>query len=594
MHVAEQTIAATLPPGTVRLMLVQPFLDLREPLLEPFPLSAPCTQRLMDAITSVFDKVIAHRPHIVLFPEFAIPGVEGVKLVAAALSSVTVASPTIVIGGVSALSKVAFDELCGLPSVIALDLANAPPVQDTQWVNTSVTFVKDDAGTVTLWPQPKLSPSWQEANCHYQTMFPGGVVRIFSARFANDVPCRFLSLLCFDWVGRENGVQIPEAILQQFNAACHTAGSPQDLQWVFVLQHNPAPNHPTFLTATSRFLSDAGTAPFVRRRDAAVVMVSTAGSRQPAPRRPHKYGYSSLVFGSLAPFDSNGCWPTFATQSSRFRDSNALMTCKDIVFREMGECIHLADVRVPNFVVPDPTDRTPALVHAQALPFVGAVVDPRIPNTLVPAVVKWTNDELDNVPDLCAPYFTGHHLESALRDAHAGMVAGYRHLPSQDLALRIDGACATRLLTHGGTTDPASDVDTTWDADERCGLRHVIQSLTLLGSAVQVDPVNSQLHARCGHGVEIAAIRGTTHADCVNAVKKLATRTHAPIVLISRDDENAAHLPREAEAFADPHGGSGFRPTDAQTLLAAARTQPLNEYRAFVAELLNVNDRRII
>ena len=386
----------------------------------------------------------------------------------------------------------AFDELCALQGVTAIDLVNAPPrVQHTQWINVSVTFVKNDDGTVRLWLQPKLSPSWPEASYHHQAMFQGGFVRIFRAQFDNDVPCRFLSFLCFDWIGQENGIQIPEDVLWQFDTACRAAGSPQDLQWTFVLQHNAAPNHPAFLTATHRFLTQAAIAPFVRRRDAAVITASTASSQQPAPGRPDGYGYSSIVFGPQAPFDSNGCWPTFATRSSRLRRSDALGICKDVVFREMGECIHLADVCVPNLVVPDPTDHTAALVKAKALPLVGAPVDPRVPNDLVPAVVKWTNDELDDVPDLCARYFTESPIEPALREAQVRMVSGYRRLRSQDLALRIDGACATRFRMNSGKTDPASDVDTMWDADERCGLRHVIQSLTLVGGAVNVDPVNS-------------------------------------------------------------------------------------------------------
>ena len=549
----------------------------------------------MDAITSVFEKVAEHRPHMVLFPEFSIPGVQGVERVAAALSSGVVESPTIVIGGVSGLTKVAFDELCALQGVTAIDLVNAPPrVQHTQWINVSVTFVKDNDGTVRLWLQPKLSPSWPEAHYHHQAMFQGGLVRIFRARFDNDVPCRFLSFLCFDWVGQENGLQIPEDVLRQFNTVCQAADSPQDLQWTFVLQHNAAPNHATFLTATHRFLTQAAIAPFVRRRDAAVIMVSTARSQQPARGHPDGYGYSSIVFGPRAPFESNGCWPTFATQSSRLRRSDALGICKDVVFREMGECIHLADVCVPNFVVPDPTDRTAALVQAKALPLVGAAVDPRVPNDSVPAVVKWTNDELDDVPDLCARYFTESPIEPVLREAQVRMVDGYRRLCSQDLALRIDGACATRFRKNSGETDPASDVDTMWDADERCGLRHVIESLTLVGGAVNVDPVNAQLHARCGQEVEIAAIAGTTHADCVTALKQFAQRTHSPIVFVSRDDNNAALLPREAESFADPLGRSGVSLTDAQTLLKEARTRPLNEYQEFVTELLNVEDRRII
>ena len=574
------------------MLLVQPFLDFRTPLQEPFPLTQRCCQRLLGAIDGVFERAASHRPHVVLFPEFALPGVAAVRRVIAGLSAATVAAPTIVVGGVSGLSRGEFASLCALPGVEPVDSVNAPArVQSTEWVNTSITFVKEDDGVLRLWVQPKLSPSWPEANCQHQAMFQGGLVRIFRARFDNDVPCRFLSLLCFDWVGQENGVPVPDAVIQQFDPACHAAGSPQDLQWVFVLQHNPAPNHATFLAATHRFLTQAAY-PFVRRRDAAVIMASTASAQQPARGGP--YGYSSLVFGPQAPFDSNGCPPTFATQSSRLRQSGALGTCKDVVFREMGECAHLADVRVPNFVIADPTDRTAALVQAQALPLLGDVVDPRIPGESVPAVVKWANDELDDVPDFCTLYFAGLPLETAMRGAHARMVDGYRTLRSQDLALRIDGACASRLTKGDGQADPAADLDTRWDAEERRGLRHVMQALTLVGGAVDVNPVDAQLHARCAQGVEIAAIAGSTHADCVRALKRLAARTHSPIVFVSRDDENAVLLPREAESFADPRGGSGVRLTDAQTLLTVARTKARDEYLQFVAGLVNVEDRRII
>jgi hypothetical protein len=65
--------------------------------------------------------------------------------------------------------------------------------------------------------------------------------------------------------------------------------------------------HATFLTTTQR-ISTQPIHAFARCWDAAVVMACTASARTPARREP--YGYSSLVFGALAPFDSNGCRPT--------------------------------------------------------------------------------------------------------------------------------------------------------------------------------------------------------------------------------------------------------------------------------------------
>jgi hypothetical protein len=206
-----------------------------------------------------------YHPHFVVFPEFTLPGVPAVERVIDCLSAETISSPTIVIGGVSGLSRSEYAKLCAIDA-IHVDPENAPEkVAGSQWVNTSITFVKADDRAVSIWIQPKISPSWQETNVSHENMFKGGVVRIFRAQFDNHVPCRFFSLLCFDWVGAENGNGIPDVILQQFDQTCRAAGSPQDIHWAFVLQYNPSPNHPTFLTTTKNFLTQT-TPPFVRRQ----------------------------------------------------------------------------------------------------------------------------------------------------------------------------------------------------------------------------------------------------------------------------------------------------------------------------------------
>jgi hypothetical protein len=422
-------------------------------------------------------------------------------------------------------------------------------------------------------------------------MFKGSAIRVFRGTFDNGLPWRFFSILCFDWVGRENGAAIPELFLQEFEPFCQQSGSAQDIQWVFVLQHNPSPNHASFLTATNTFLNQTSH-PFVRRHDAAVVMVSTASTQNPS--RGGQYGYSSIIFGPRAPFDSKVCQPTFATQSSRLRSSDVLGTCKDVLFREMGECLHRVDVRVPNFVVADPTDRTAAVVRAETLPFSGPTDDPRIPSAPVPAVVKWTNDELDNIPDFQGVTFTDTAVLQQLRTSRIRMVRSYRTLPSQDLTNRISGGCSAHALSKS-KGDPAEVLDTLWGDKERFSLQHIIQTLSFIDGALALDPQHAQLHARHEEsGVEIAAICGATHADCQTAFARLAALTHSPILLVSRDDQNSPHLPREVEHFADPRQGAGVKLTDSQTLMGAARTKQNAEYGQYIRELLDVADRPII
>jgi hypothetical protein len=65
-------------------------------------------------------------------------------------------------------------------------------------------------------------------------------------------------------------------------------------------------------------------------------------------------------------------------------------------------------------------------------------------------------------------------------------------------------------------------------------------------------------------------------------------------MFVSRDNNNARHLPRESESFADPRKGAGVRFTDFQTLLDAAQTKTVPDYTLFITELLDVADRSII
>lgn len=593
IHVVEEALNLTLPFSRVKMLAVQPFLELRQPVQEPFTLAEACAERMLSGIDNVF--TIAHdfQPHVILFPEFSLPGVAAVERVKNAIISTT-SHPLVVIAGVHGLSRDEYAQLCALPKTdVHVDPANAPSeVKQSDWVNTSVTFIRDNSGHLSLWLQPKLSPSWPESQTAHQSMFHGNAVRIFTARFDNNLPCRFFSLLCYDWIGRESGLPVPQSVLTQFDSACRAADCSKTVQWVFVLQHNPKPNDHTFLEAAKTFLIQGADHPFVARQDTAVIMTCTAKSLIPARGEPR--GFSSLIFNPAAPFDIRTCLPTFSTQSRRFRGSDSLGTCKDVIFRESGECIHAIEVRIPASVVQDSTDRTPALERAEVFPLNGNNRDPRIPRAPVPAVVKWANDELDVLPNLAGLYFGGSELREQVIAAAARMVESYRWLASPPLALRVHSATAVQRTGGNPNTDPAVHADE-WDETERQGLHHVMQTLTLIGSVASVDCSDSQLHARAvDNGVEIAVIRGGTHDACKKAFNSLAQRTHSPILLVSRDDNNVAHLPREVESFADPRAGSGVKVTDSQTLLTKARESTQEQYSRFIAELLDVADRPIV
>ena len=224
----EQQIDVTLPSTSVKMLIAQPFLEFQTPIQEPFALRPECAARILAAVDNIFVVVGAFHPHFIVLPEFSLPGVAGVERVMGHLSSAAVPHPMILIAGVSGLTRDEYTRLCALQGMTAPDALNMPEsVPQAQWINTSITFVKDDRGTISQWVQPKISPSWPEANTLHQSMFQGSVVRVFRARFDNGVPCRFLSVLCFHWIGRKNGSAVPEELLRQLDAAYRATGSQQ-------------------------------------------------------------------------------------------------------------------------------------------------------------------------------------------------------------------------------------------------------------------------------------------------------------------------------------------------------------------------------
>ena len=213
-----------------------------------------------------------------------------------------------------------------------------------------------------------------------------------------------------------------EEVLYQLNQKWD--GSPEPLDWTFVIQHNRAPNHASFLHNTFRFLTDPITYQFVNRNDAAIVHINTAVSHEPA--RSGFGAYSACVFSPRTQFDCNCCRPTVCMQPVGLRQSDILARCKDIVFREMGECIHSFQIRVPRFVIPDATDRSFPLVNASVH---GAydLNDPRLSGNAIPASVKWINDLLDIIDRVSGTDLNGCPLQAQAEKVEPDIITALRY-----------------------------------------------------------------------------------------------------------------------------------------------------------------------
>lgn len=267
----------TLPTTQVGMLLIQPHLSFSTPLQEPFPLNQECVDSLGKCADRALLLAKSLRPHFIVFPEFSLPGVGSVARICEQMSAPDFPTPTILMGGLTGMSKDDYGRLCDICTAVPPQIG-PDKVASTQWINAAVVVVKDDHGQVHLWAQPKISPSWPEASGSHLAMFRGCHVHLFKARFDNNVPFHFLTLICFDWIGIELGKPILAHALDAINASWEQQGSPQLLQWAFVLQHNKDPNNGEFLKAAHRFLTQPNEYPFVDRHNASVVMASTASS----------------------------------------------------------------------------------------------------------------------------------------------------------------------------------------------------------------------------------------------------------------------------------------------------------------------------
>jgi len=110
-------------------------------------------------------------------------------------------------------------------------------------------------------------------------MFCGRSVYLFTIKFTNNTPCKFLSLICFDWIGIINGAGNGiSGILNQINQLWQGSASRKDINMVFILQCNEEPNHRNFLENARNFFEDRASNQFVIRDQSILLFVNTAGA----------------------------------------------------------------------------------------------------------------------------------------------------------------------------------------------------------------------------------------------------------------------------------------------------------------------------
>ena len=501
------------------------------------------------------------KTHFTIIPEYGIPGLDGVRVLEDGLRSKDWPNGSVVVGGTDGLTRDQYAELLqGHRTHVEANHNGLDRVGADEWVNCEITWVKSADGALERWIQPKLHPAWEEQDTLHQHMFQGRSIYMFKGQLDNDAHFLFGTLVCFDWVAHISDRRPIQWILADIHKRAGDGQLP--LTWLFIIQRNPKPSHHTFLSNIELFFNQVES-PNADRHNACLVFANTAGKG--VPGRADEFGACSIVLSPQALFSERTCPPTFSNGGRQFRDGSDVVrasACKDVFFRERGACIHSFAQINPGSVVAGPAGRTAAVENAAVFPISG-VPEPRAPCAPVPAAIKWLNDALDKVSNL--PHQYNLALAAVIDNSHARTVEALRFLSSKNVTH------AVKLSAK--ESKPDNQIDD-WGDKEFDGVQHVVHTLDIVGVApvlqtIGVEPIHA-VTVLDERQVDVVAIRGTSHEECVEHLKSVLLKyRRGQLLLVSRDTDNTSWhrkfrsilepvVPRPADErkFTDPAGAS--------------------------------------
>ena len=534
-------LGVRMPHAEVGMVIAQPFVDFT--LEEPFLLKA----ELRDAAIAGIDATLsvaracahgAEKTHFTIFPECTIPGLAGFDRIAVAMTEDRWPTSTVVIGGLDGLTRAQFGELIQRPNTMYDEAGSSlNHIRNDQWVNCCVTWVKLDSGEVRAWIQTKTVQAFVELNVRCQSMFKGTSIFLFKGRYADvNAPYRFATLICFDWIGIHGPRSVSEWLLHAMEQTAVETETQLPLNWLFVAQCNKGPSHESFMSQAHLFFNPQQYTR-VLREGTCLVMANVAGSA--APGVAHQYGQTSVILAT-SKLEKPQSLPTYCAGEFQ-RPGNPLGRYKDAVFRERGACIHSFLQLNPSALQLGSSGRRFALADATVHPFPGTE-DPRAPAGLVPATVKWVNDELDDPKKSLEIKYPDLPLAGAAGAAHQRLVSSLRVLPSAALTTTVF------VATPGTSRDPD-----TWEGNQSNAVKHVLHTFSILDVArypATFHGKGAQATIMKGDAsLEVVAVIGLNHEECDKHVMDQLPDHRGQLLVISRDEDNTSWDPRMRTLF---------------------------------------------
>jgi len=151
IEVKEIPLDIALPDDGIGMVVMQPFVEPCD--REPFCWQNDKKGKQIDRIVRTLEIASqadhgCEKTHFTVFPEYAIPGLEGVRKTQEILESSSWKDGTIVVGGVDGLTKSEYSTLCSQDNTEVHQENKADKVQNHQWVNCCITWAKKADGTL--------------------------------------------------------------------------------------------------------------------------------------------------------------------------------------------------------------------------------------------------------------------------------------------------------------------------------------------------------------------------------------------------------------------------------------------------------------
>lgn len=562
MKVIEKKLDITLPDTGIGMVIMQPFVELSNN--EPYRWQNGKKEKQIERIIRTLEiaKQADHgceKTHFTVFPEYAIPGLEGVTKIQEILKSSSWKCGTIVVGGVDGLTKDDYSILCTENTTQVHEVNKVDNLQTEPWFNCCITWAKEANGQLKRWVQPKMIPATQEKLCSANRMFEGRAVYVFRPKISiqgSELSFRFLSFICKDWIGNIGSSNVVDAVLSQIESKRDNSTDRLDIYLCFILERNPEPDNSLFLQKTIQYLNEERWIT-VRRSDGAVLFVNNAGKNSPGYCKD--FGKSGFVFHPNCSFVSHKkcCPPTYSLKARE-----GLATCQEARFRESGACIISFKFRPPIPAIVRRTPATsmipmnPAIVHPIDVSIEGVEGDPRTSGTEIPAAVKWVNDCLDTI-DFVLKEKDSHPIRNEIENSHDTVCKEIRResnkFQSNEFLCRYITIASCKIKEHEDKWIEDKGIKTgeekihnvdNWDENEEQSLETVVYSLSIMKACkslkleIKTLSAHATLKIQDKVVINVIVVCGESHEKCFEYAQQYLRSEQQCGIVVTRDTHN--------------------------------------------------------